>query len=80
MKPRPFSAQVASRTRSVAQRAIAVGLLLAAQLPASADPLGPAAPASQADGKQMHEMELRGVEDTIRASDEQRKRIEGDID
>jgi murein hydrolase activator len=84
MKQRPFSARTASLTRGVAQRAIAVGLLFAPPLPASADPAGPtaapAAAAPQPDEKQSHEMELRGVEDTIRASDDQRKRIEADIE
>jgi len=40
----------------------------------------PAAPAAQSDDKATQEMQLRGVEDTMRASEDQRRRIEADIE
>ncbi|HYC24748.1 MAG TPA: peptidoglycan DD-metalloendopeptidase family protein [Roseiarcus sp.] len=73
--------------RLLGQWVIAVGPFLAQPLPAGADPAGagpaapaPSVPAPQTDEKEMHEMELRGVQDTLRASDEQRRRIEADIE
>jgi murein hydrolase activator len=40
----------------------------------------PHAPQPAPDEKAAHESELRGVEDTMRASDEQRRRIEADVE
>ena len=59
-------------------RALAIGaaLLLAGGI-VRADPDGVA---SKADDKAAQEIRLRGVEDTLRASDEQRRRIEADIE
>jgi murein hydrolase activator len=72
---RPPFVQVAPRI--AARWAIALGLFIGAAPLAAADP---AAPAPQPDEKQAHESELRGVEDTMRAADEQRRRIEADIE
>ncbi len=44
-----------------------------------ADPAGPAAPSPE-QLKAEKEMELRGVEDTIRASEDQRRAIQSEID
>ncbi|HYA73396.1 MAG TPA: peptidoglycan DD-metalloendopeptidase family protein [Roseiarcus sp.] len=59
-------------------RALAIGaaLLFAGGI-VRADPDGVA---SKADDKAAQEIRLRGVEDTLRASDEQRRRIEADIE
>jgi murein hydrolase activator len=75
MRVRPSLAQVAPR--NAARWVVALGLVVGSAPLAAADP---AAPASQSDEKQAHETELRGVEDTIRAADEQRRRIEADIE
>lgn len=40
----------------------------------------PAAPETKSDDKATPQMQLRGVEDTIRASEDQRRRIEADIE
>jgi murein hydrolase activator len=40
----------------------------------------PVAPESKSDDKATQEIQLRGVEDTMRASEEQRRRIEADIE
>ncbi|WP_158812462.1 murein hydrolase activator EnvC [Methylocapsa sp. S129] len=40
----------------------------------------PAPPAAKSDDKATQEMQLRGVEDTMRASEDQRRRIEADIE
>jgi murein hydrolase activator len=55
---------------------VAAGWLFAATS-AHADPH---TPEPQQDEKTSHETELRGVEDTMRASDEQRRRIEADVE
>jgi septal ring factor EnvC (AmiA/AmiB activator) len=57
------------------RRALAAGLA-ALTLLAHADP----APEFKAEDKATQEMQLRGVEDTMRASEEQRRRIEADIE
>ncbi len=59
-------------------RALAIGAaLLFAGGSVRADPDGVA---SKTDDKAAQEIRLRGVEDTLRASDEQRRRIEADIE
>ena len=57
-------------------RAAAILALLALASPAPADPLSLDAP----DNKSSQELQLRGVEDTLHQSDEQRRRIEADIE
>jgi septal ring factor EnvC (AmiA/AmiB activator) len=73
-----------SKERTPAARrgaGLALGLpvlaILAALQPALADPPPPAV---KTDDKANQEMQLRGVEDTMRASEEQRRRIEADIE
>ncbi|MGA2043086.1 MAG: peptidoglycan DD-metalloendopeptidase family protein [Roseiarcus sp.] len=73
------------RARSKRSAPGAAGLLLLALLgdPAPLFPAAladPAAPGAGGDDKSLQEMQLRGVEDTMRASDEQRRRIEADIE
>ena len=59
-------------------RALAIGAaLLFAGGSVRADPDGVG---SKTDDKAAQETRLRGVEDTMRASDEQRRRIEADIE
>jgi len=62
---------------------VALGALALADLPARPQSPPAAAPptsAGQADDKAAPQERLRGVEDTIRASDEQRRKIEADIE
>jgi murein hydrolase activator len=66
----------ARRGAGLALGLAALAMMAAVQF-ALADP--PAAPA-KADDKANQEMQLRGVEDTMRASEEQRRRIEADIE
>jgi septal ring factor EnvC (AmiA/AmiB activator) len=68
-----MSNRASSRALRISGAAVA---LLALASPARADPLSP-------DGrneKSTQEMQLRGVEDTLQQSDEQRRRIEADIE
>ncbi len=63
--------------------AAALGAALGVVAPASADPADPAATPEQQNAEQQKadkETELRGVEDTIRASDSQRRDIESEIE
>ncbi len=75
-----------SRAARSALCAAALGAALGCA-PALADPAGPAAPTSEsakvrreASRKAGKETELRGVEDTIRASEEQRRSIQAEIE
>ncbi|MGD0720448.1 MAG: peptidoglycan DD-metalloendopeptidase family protein [Roseiarcus sp.] len=74
------------RARSKGSASAAAGLLLLALLgdPSPLSPAAafadPAAAGAGGDDKSLQEMQLRGVEDTMRASDEQRRRIEADIE
>jgi murein hydrolase activator len=75
-----------SRSRAAlhAVCAAAFGAAVGCQAPAFADPAGPPAPASNPQKSRQErnekETELRGIEDTIRASDEQRRSIQAEID
>ena len=60
---------------------VALGALALAALAAAAPAFADPAPAvEKSDDKALQEMQLRGVEDTMRASEEQRRRIEADIE
>ena len=48
--------------------------------PAQADPAPPDPPAAADQARANKETELRGVEDTLRASEEQRRAIEAEIE
>jgi septal ring factor EnvC (AmiA/AmiB activator) len=63
--------------RGRAMLAAGILALSLAAAPASADP---AAPEAKLDDKATQEMQLRGIEDTMRASEEQRRRLEADIE
>src|SRR5579863_9409320 len=60
--------------------ALAAGLLGLATATAFADPATPGAPQAKTDDKANQEMQLRGIEDTMRASEEQRRKLEADIE
>jgi murein hydrolase activator len=67
------------KTRAtLAVAAFATSLTLAL-MPARAEAPTPA-PASTADAKSAKELELRGVEDTLKASEDQRRKIEADVE
>jgi septal ring factor EnvC (AmiA/AmiB activator) len=81
MKIRGLSRQSAGARRRgaiFARLALTALALTALSARAFADPAPPAAPSG--DAKAAPEMQLRGVEDTMRASEEQRRRIEADIE
>jgi murein hydrolase activator len=71
----------ASRRARLASGLLALTLVVALVL-ASAPVVfaDPAAPSAKGDDKATPEIQLRGVEDTMRASEDQRRRIEADIE
>jgi murein hydrolase activator len=72
---RPFAQDAAAALKSA--RAAAIAGLIAVAAPADAQT---PAPAVKTDEKTTHQSELRGVEDTMRASEEQRRRIEAGVE
>jgi septal ring factor EnvC (AmiA/AmiB activator) len=77
--------QAASRGPGLAAGVVALAFFAASGLvplrSAFADPAPAPAPAqAKSDDKAIQEMHLRGVEDTMRASEDQRRRIEADIE
>jgi septal ring factor EnvC (AmiA/AmiB activator) len=80
----PEAMTPAGRRRAAPMLALILPTILAALAagasaspkPAFADPVA----AGKTDDKATQEMQLRGVEDTMRASDDQRRRIEADIE
>ena len=75
MKTRGTLARCASAASAARRMTLAVFVLAAAPAFAQAPP-----PAAKADDKAARETELRGLQDTMRASEEQRRRIEGDVE
>jgi septal ring factor EnvC (AmiA/AmiB activator) len=78
----PEAMTPAGRRRAAPMLALVLPAMLAAGAsvllePAFADPV---AAAAKSDDKATQEMQLRGVEDTMRASEDQRRRIEADIE
>ena len=69
----------ASRRRPARRRAGA-GLTLLACLAVASAPFAWAEPAAKSDDKAIQEQQLRGVEDTMRASEDQRRRIEANVE
>jgi murein hydrolase activator len=73
MKIRKALARKARRTLASAAAVVLIAGAAFAQTPAPASPPKP-------DDKSARETELHGVEDTIRASEEQRRKIEADVE
>jgi septal ring factor EnvC (AmiA/AmiB activator) len=74
---------MAKRMRAGVRAAAGLGALafaVASLAPGGAVRADPANIVSKADEKAAQELRLRGVEDTMRASDEQRRRIEADVE
>ena len=68
------------RTARRACRARAAPIVAAFFLAIASAQAGPDAPPAKSDNAAAPETQLRGVEDTLRASDEQRRRIEADLE
>jgi septal ring factor EnvC (AmiA/AmiB activator) len=72
--------RIAFREKNRARRIGAWAMIAAICAAAPSARADPAAIVSKADEKAAQELKLRGVEDTMRASDEQRRRIEADVE
>jgi septal ring factor EnvC (AmiA/AmiB activator) len=63
-----------------ARRVCGSAALLAAALACASVRAEPQTPTAKSDARSEKEMQLRGVEDTLKASEEQRRQIEADVD
>ncbi|HEX9170688.1 MAG TPA: hypothetical protein VF886_17470, partial [Roseiarcus sp.] len=72
--------QCLSRLRRTAAGAAVLVVSFGVALAAQADSAPPAPPAAANQERANKEIELRGVEDTLRVSDEQRRKIEAEIE
>ena len=66
--------------RFPARRVCASAALLVAAVSCAPVRAEPPAPTAKSDARAEKEMQLRGVEDTLKASEEQRRQIEADVE